>query len=467
MNRADGSPRAAFRREDLLLYAVTDRRWLQGKSLAEAVRESLQGGVSIVQLREKEMHGETLRREADAIKAVCRSFQVPFLVNDDVETALAVGAEGVHIGQEDMSAVEARRLLGDGKILGVSAQTVAQAKEAEAAGADYLGVGAVFATGTKADAQDVSIDTLKEICRAVTIPVVAIGGITKENLPLLSGTGIAGAAVVSAIFAQPDIERASRELREILKGGAGIQADLKTMLAHGVYGMSAIAAMTAQNTQGVTAIQKATPEFLGAQLDCVFSDIPPDAVKTGMVFSADLIEAAADRLKHYRARNIVVDPVMVATSGARLLDESASASLKSLLFPLAALITPNLMEAEALAERKIENRHDMEEAAKTLQSGYGCAVLCKGGHRIGDADDLLCDENGLFWLKGERVDNPNTHGTGCTLSSAIASNLALGFDLRTAVLRAKDYLTGALRAGLDLGHGAGPLDHGYALTSSR
>ena len=218
MNRADGSPRASFRREDLLLYAVTDRRWLQGKSLAEAVRESLQGGVSIVQLREKEMHGETLRREADKIKAVCRSFQVPFLVNDDVETALAVGADGVHIGQEDMSAVEARRLLGDGKILGVSAQTVAQAKEAEAAGADYLGVGAVFATGTKADAQDVSIDTLKEICRAVTIPVAAIGGITKENLPLLLGTGIAGAAVVSAIFAQPDIERASRELREILKG---------------------------------------------------------------------------------------------------------------------------------------------------------------------------------------------------------------------------------------------------------
>ena len=246
-------------------------------------------------------------------------------------------------------------------------------------------------------------------------------------------------------------------------GGAGIQADLKTMLASGVYGMSAITALTAQNTTGVAAVVKTDPDFLAAQLDSVFTDIFPDAVKTGMVFDSDLIEVIADKLTHYGAKNIVVDPVMVATSGARLLNENAIAALKEKLLPLAAVITPNLLEAEVLSAMKINSHADMVTAAQKLYEQYGCNVLCKGGHRLQDADDLLYTADGMHWLKGEHINNPNTHGTGCTLSSAIASHLAKGRSLPEAVRQAKDYITGALKAGLNLGHASGPLHHGWNL----
>nr|WP_256625782.1 bifunctional hydroxymethylpyrimidine kinase/phosphomethylpyrimidine kinase [Selenomonas ruminantium] len=248
-------------------------------------------------------------------------------------------------------------------------------------------------------------------------------------------------------------------------GGAGIQADLKTMLANGVYGMSAITALTAQNTQGVTAVAKTAPDFLAAQLDSVFTDIFPAAIKTGMVFDSDLIDVIAAKLRQYQAQNIVVDPVMVATSGARLLNESAISSLKKKLLPLATVITPNLMEAEVLADMKIASHEDMVTAAHKLFEQYGCNVLCKGGHRLQDADDLLYTADGTQWLKGEHVDNPNTHGTGCTLSSAIASNLAKGLPLFPAVQQAKAYITGALKENLDLGHGSGPLHHGWNLST--
>ena len=247
-------------------------------------------------------------------------------------------------------------------------------------------------------------------------------------------------------------------------GGAGIQADIKTMMAHGVFAMSAITALTAQNTTGVFAVQEATPEFLEAEIDSVFSDIPPDAVKVGMVSSAPLIEAIAGRMERYRVERLVVDPVMIATSGSRLLDEGAMGTLCRRLIPLAALITPNLPEAEALSGQKIASREDMESAAREIARRWGCAaVLVKGGHRAGDADDLLLAGEAATWIRGERVDNPNTHGTGCTLSSAIASNLALGYGLGEAVARAKSYVTGALRAMLDLGHGSGPLNHSFAI----
>lgn len=246
-------------------------------------------------------------------------------------------------------------------------------------------------------------------------------------------------------------------------GGAGIQADLKTMLACGVYGMSAITALTAQNTAGVTAIERCAPNFLAAQLDSVFTDIFPAAVKTGMVFDRELIEVITDRLTHYKAKNIVVDPVMVATSGAKLLSDDAISALKEKLLPLAVVITPNLRECEVLADREIHSHNDMEQAAQKLYETYGCNVLCKGGHRQMDADDLLYTADGALWLNGEHIDNPNTHGTGCTLSSAIASNLAKGEELSTAVKNAKAYITGALQAGLNLGHGAGPLHHGWTI----
>ena len=246
-------------------------------------------------------------------------------------------------------------------------------------------------------------------------------------------------------------------------GGAGIQADIKTMMANGVYAMSAITALTAQNTTGVEAILNATPEFLGQELDCIFTDIYPDAVKIGMVSDKELICMIAAKLKQYDAKNVVVDPVMVATSGARLISEDAIETLKAELFPLAKILTPNIPETEELTGMKITSAADMEAAAKKISETYHCAVLCKGGHKLNDANDLLWSEGKGRWFSGKRIDNPNTHGTGCTLSSAIASNLAKGFDLETSVERAKDYISGALAAMLDLGKGSGPMDHGFAI----
>ena len=246
-------------------------------------------------------------------------------------------------------------------------------------------------------------------------------------------------------------------------GGAGIQADIKTMIANGVYAMSAITALTAQNTTGVTAIMEVTPEFLGEELDNIFTDIYPDAVKIGMVSSSALIEKIADKLKEYQAENIVVDPVMVATSGAKLISDEAIGTLKKRLLPIASVLTPNIPEAEVLAEMEIHSADDMIEAAKKISDTYHCAVLCKGGHKLNDANDLLYRDGGYRWFNGKRIDNPNTHGTGCTLSSAIASNLAKGFDMDTSVERAKDYISGALAAMLDLGKGSGPMDHGFAI----
>ena len=246
-------------------------------------------------------------------------------------------------------------------------------------------------------------------------------------------------------------------------GGAGIQADIKTMTMNGVYAMSAITALTAQNTTGVTGIMEVTPEFLASQLDAVFTDINPDAIKTGMVASSELIKVIAEKLKSYNAKNIVVDPVMVATSGAKLISDDAIETLKAELLPLADVITPNIPEAEVLSGMTIKNEEDMVNAAKLIYEKFGCSVLCKGGHQINDANDLLYRNGGYVWFKGKRIDNPNTHGTGCTLSSAIASNLAKGEDLDSAVKNAKDYISGALAAMLDLGKGSGPLCHNYAI----
>jgi len=249
-------------------------------------------------------------------------------------------------------------------------------------------------------------------------------------------------------------------------GGAGIQADIKTMSANGVYAMTAVTALTAQNTTGVTDILDSTPAFLSAQLDAVFTDIFPDAVKIGMVSSAELISVIAQKLRQYEARHIVVDPVMVATSGSRLLREDAVEALKTELLPLAEVATPNIPEAEILADMPIRTPADMEAAARKISEQYGCAVLCKGGHDLNDANDLLWKDGAGYWFNGRRINNPNTHGTGCTLSSAIAANLAKGMALEDAVRRAKEYISGALAAMLDLGHGRGPMNHLFDLKSA-
>lgn len=246
-------------------------------------------------------------------------------------------------------------------------------------------------------------------------------------------------------------------------GGAGIQADIKTMMANGVYAMSAITALTAQNTMGVTGIMEVTPEFLAKQLDAVFTDIPPDAVKIGMVSSGELIEVIAEKLVQYKAQNIVVDPVMVATSGARLISEEAVEVLERCLLPLATVITPNIPEAEVLAGTKIQNGEDMARAAEKIYDEYHCSVLCKGGHSLNDACDLLYSGSESRWFTGRRIDTANTHGTGCTLSSAIAAGLAKQGTLAQAVEQAKEYISGALADGMALGKGSGPLNHAYRL----
>ncbi len=246
--------------------------------------------------------------------------------------------------------------------------------------------------------------------------------------------------------------------------GAGIQADLKTMLANGVYGMSAVTALTAQNTTGVSAVCEVSPDFLKKQIDMIFVDIPPDAVKIGMVSSSELIKVIAERLTHYSAKNIVLDPVMVATSGASLIESDALSALKEHLFPIAKLITPNIPEAEILSQSEIKDKKSMLFAAEKIADAFGVCVLIKGGHSINDADDLLVNEKGVTHFHGKRIENHNTHGTGCTLSSAIAANLAKGFSLEESVTRAKNYISLALSSQLDLGNGSGPINHGFNIS---
>ncbi len=248
-------------------------------------------------------------------------------------------------------------------------------------------------------------------------------------------------------------------------GGAGIQADIKTMTMNGVYAMSAVTALTAQNTAGVSSISEVTPEFLAEQIDMIFTDIRPDAVKIGMVSNSELIKTIVDRLTFYKADRIVVDPVMVATSGADLMKSEAVITMKTCLLPMAALVTPNIPEAEVLSGMKIEKEADMVQAALYINKTYGCSVLLKGGHSVSDANDLLCKNGQLQWFYGKRISNPNTHGTGCTLSSAITANLAKGYDLETSVRKAKDYISDALAAMLDLGKGSGPMNHAFDLQS--
>lgn len=248
-------------------------------------------------------------------------------------------------------------------------------------------------------------------------------------------------------------------------GGAGIQADIKTMTAHGVFAMSAITALTAQNTMGIFSVSEISPSFLKSQIDAIFEDIFPDAVKIGMVPSAQLVEIIADRLSFYQAKNIVIDPVMASTSGLSLTKENALAAMKRRLFPIATLITPNIPEAEALSNCPIRCREDMAKAAEMIGKAHGCAVLCKGGHLLDSADDLLYANETGVWFSESKISNPNTHGTGCTLSSAIASNLAKGFSLSESVNLAKAYMSASLTHMLNLGKGCGPLNHTFDLNS--
>ncbi len=472
-----------FDPEELNLYAITDRECLKGKDIKLQVELAIQGGATIIQLREKDISTEELAEIAKKLVPICHKHGVKLIVNDDWKAARLSGADGVHVGIEDTSVAEIRANTDTAFIIGATAKTVEQAQKAAKQGASYIGVGAVFPSPTKKNAIRITSDELRTICRSVKIPAVAIGGIGKENLWKLRGCGNVGIAVVSAVFGADNPYTAAKELSETWKkvrgthtaltiagsdcsGGAGIQADIKTMQANGVYAMSAITALTAQNTTGVSAIHDAPAEFAAQQIDMIFSDIRPDAVKIGMISSAETAEAIADRLKYWKAENIVVDPVAVATSGSSLSNTEAYEAVKKFLFPIAALVTPNIPEAELITGIKINGLADMQKSAEIIAEKYGCNVFLKGGHLTDRADDLFYESSGKYkWFEGKKIDNPNTHGTGCTLSSAIASNLAKGHKLEKSIELAKEYISGALTDMLDIGSGSGPLNHGFDLKS--
>lgn len=246
-------------------------------------------------------------------------------------------------------------------------------------------------------------------------------------------------------------------------GGAGIEADIKTITAHKMYAMSVITALTAQNTTGVYGVLETSPEFVGKQLDAIFTDIVPDAIKIGMVVNTRIIKTIADKLKQYQAKNIVLDPVMISTSGSALLEDDAVKALTTQLMPLATLITPNIPEAERLCGFKLYTKEDMEKSARKLSDHYQGNILIKGGHLTDSSDDLLYSGGQFYWFYGKRIDNSNTHGTGCTLSSSIACNLGKGLQLQDCIINAKSYVTGAIISDPGFGAGNGPLNHCWDL----
>ena len=456
------------------LYLITDHC----DNLAARVRSAV-NQCCAVQFRSKEHPPKEKLRLGGELAAICRRAGVPFIVNDDMELALALDADGVHLGQEDGNPGEARQRLGPDKLIGISTHTLEEALAAQAAGADYIGFGAIYPTGSKEISHLAGPGLLAEVRPHVSIPMVAIGGITRDNAPAVIDAGSDCIAVISAVMGDPEPGIAATELRLLFNrrqpfprgcvlsvagsdcsGGAGIQADLKTITLLGAYGAAVITALTAQNTMGVKGIQAATAEFVSLQLETVLADIPVDVVKSGMLYSAAIISSLALSLAADRSRLLVADPVMIASKGARLSDDSAVDAFRSELIPLTYLLTPNIPEAERLSGMAIRDEASMETAARELCRLGARNVLIKGGHREGeDATDLLYDGKIFNRLTSPRIDSANTHGTGCTLASAIAAYLAMGEPLPIAVGRAKEFITEAIRLARPLGRGNGPVNH--------
>lgn len=458
------------------LYLITDDN--RDGALLFRVTAALRGGVRIVQYRDKSATATERLAMALRLVPLCHQAGAILIINDDAELAQACAADGVHLGQKDGAVASARTLLGPEKLIGVSTRTVAEAQRAVAAGADYIGLGSIYPTTTKGDAIVVGLEVLQEVRAAVTLPIVAIGGIERDNAGAVLAAGADCVAVISAVMGAPRPDLAARELTLLFNrrlpgpqgrvltiagsdsgGGAGIQADLKTITLLGSYGMSAITALTAQNTCGVSAIHAVPPEFVAAQIEAVLSDIGADIIKTGMLLNAGIIAVVAAAIKQH-ALPAIVDPVMIAKGGSALLEDEALAALRTKLIPQAYLLTPNLPEAEALTGLAIRNEAEMAVAARALQ-GLGAAhVLLKGGHLAGDeaVDLLLCGDQ-LHRFVVPRLATPHTHGTGCTLAAAIATFLAQGWPLPAAVGRAKGFLTAAIASALPLGSGHGPVNH--------
>lgn len=506
---------------NLNLYAITPNFNADNSdNYFKKIELALKNGVTLLQLREKKLNGNALLNLAKSVKLICDKYNVPLIINDHPEIAREINAAGVHVGQSDTDALMAREILGDKKIIGVSAKTLEEAKKAEENGADYLGVGAIYNTNSKDDAKTISMETLTEITEEVDIPVVAIGGIHYENIMSLSGTNIAGISVISEIFSNdvcsiglnnsvnhgtndesmkksiynvedvfvPKIEEKTKTLRIKVEhmlnstlptvltiagsdpsGGAGIQADIKTLMANEIFAMSAITAVTAQNSKEVLGVLPVMPEFLSLQLKSVFEDIKLDAIKIGMVENIDNVRVITDILSKYKAKNIVIDPLIISSSGKKLIKDDAISLMEEKLFPMTSLITPNINEAYKLSgieqsQLKKIDITSIEMLGKILYDKYKTNILIKGGHNLGkEAMDLLISGDSLTWFSSATVKNLNTHGTGCTLSSAIAANLAKGYELNSSIFLAKKYLTRVIKSGLNLCEENGPMDHSLCL----
>jgi len=457
------------------LYLITDHN----DRLLERVEKALAGGVTCLQYRNKVKTFSHRLAEARELQLLCSARGITFIVNDDLPLAAEIQADGVHFGQDDGSVSEARCKLGKQALIGISTHSLEEALRAEREGADYVGFGAMYPTESKDVQYLPGPAALAEVRSQVRIPIVAIGGITRDNASAVLDAGADSLAVISSVLASPDPHLAALELSLLFNrkkpvprgsvlsvagsdsgGGAGIQADIKTVTLLGSYAASVITALTAQNTCGVSAIHGVPAPFVAKQLEAVFSDIPIDLVKTGMLFSAEIIEVLAEKLASYGKRMLVLDPVMVAKGGSSLIDDVAVGKLLEKLLPGAYLITPNVPEAEALTGLPIRDEADMELAARELHHLGAKNVLLKGGHLSGvEAVDLLFDGNSVRRYASRRFDTKNTHGTGCTYASAITAFLAQGEPLPVAVARAKEFVSDAIRHAVSLGRGHGPVNH--------
>ena len=457
------------------LYLITP----QGSDahILSVVREGLLGGVQVVQYRDKERSHEAQVNLARQLVQLCKEAGVTFLVNDSPDLAVESFADGVHLGQGDGSVHDARRLLGPNKLIGVSTRTVDQALKAQMAGADYIGIGSIFPTSTKDDIELIGLETLRKVRRAVKIPLVAIGGIDWANGADALEAGADALAVVSAIANDPNPALAARELALLFNGGkastatrvmtiagsdpsggAGIQADLKTVALLGSYGTSAITVLTAQNTLGVHGLSPASASFIIKQAEAVLDDVGTDTLKTGMLYSAEIVSGVAALIQRYHLLS-VVDPVMIAKGGTALLKQDAVEAVRRDLLPCTYLLTPNIPEAEALTGQTIATLEEMEDAARSLQAMGPRHVLLKGGHREGDAIDILLTGKTVHKLAAERIDTTSTHGTGCSYSAALATLLAQGLPLVKAATAAKLFINEAIRHAIPFGGGHGPINH--------
>jgi hydroxymethylpyrimidine kinase/phosphomethylpyrimidine kinase/thiamine-phosphate diphosphorylase len=457
------------------LYLITD----EGENLVERVRRAISGGVTALQFRHKGDDRKAKFLLGSELKSLCNECGVPFIVNDDLSLALELDADGLHIGQDDGNPAEARQSLGPHRLLGISTHNLEEGLAAQNAGADYIGFGAMYPTRSKVVECLPGTAGLSALRSSINLPIVAIGGINRTNAAKVIDSGADALAVISAVLDSRDPTLAAREISLLFNrkspfprgsvmtvagsdsgGGAGIQADIKTITLLGSYGSSVITALTAQNTRGVSGIHPVPVAFVLDQFNTVISDIPVDVIKTGMLFSAETIDFLASAISNNSPVLLVVDPVMVAKGGASLIDREAVNCLKNRLLPLAYLVTPNIPEAERLTGSEIVDETGMQHAARSIHRMGPRNVLIKGGH-LPDKDpvDILFDGSAFIRFPAQRLLTRNTHGTGCTMASAIATYLAQGEPLQTAVSRAKEVITAAIGLAQPFGKGHGPVNH--------